>query len=80
MAKLRAKLALKISIIPYKGIRFLAITRPFLSNRAEFFMVTQETIIYQLVINHDFDAFLGKYHMFGGKGLGLQDPSNKLAH
>ena len=43
------------------GIRFLAITQPFLANWAEIFLVTQETIIYRLVIeNHDSEAFLKK--------------------
>ena len=41
------------------GKRFLAITQLFLANRAEFFLGTQETIIYRLVMeNYDFDAFL----------------------
>ena len=39
---------LGISIIPYMGIRFLAITHPFLVKRAVFFMGTEETIIYRL--------------------------------
>ena len=68
-------MALKISNIP--GLNF--------------FMVTQETIIYRLVIkNRDFDAFLKKNHIFGGKigvattvaskGLGPRDPTKKLTH
>ena len=64
------------------GIRFLAITQPFLG--------IKETIIYRLVMgNHDLEAFL-KNSIFGGKmdvaatlapkGLGPQDPTQKLAH
>ena len=53
----------------------------------KFFLVTQETIIYRLVMrNCDFDAFFGKNPIFGGKmgvapkGLGPQVPTKKLAH
>ena len=63
----------------------------FLSNQTDFFFVTQETIIYLLVMrNHDFDAFFGKNPIFGGKigvaatvaqkGLGPQDPTKNLAN
>ena len=56
----------------------------------KFFLVTQETIIYRLVMrNYDADAFL-ENHIFGGKmgvattvapkGLGPQVPTRKLAH
>ena len=62
----------------------------FPQNRTEFFMGTQETIIYRLVLrNYDFDAFLKK-SIFGGKmdvaatlapmGLGPQDPIRKVTH
>ena len=43
-------------------IRFLAITEPFLTNRAEFFMGAQETIIYILSIgvsNLGFGLYFG---------------------
>ena len=44
------------------GIRFLAITQPFLANWAVFFMGTQESIVYQLVMsNHDFYAFFNSF-------------------
>ena len=40
----------------------------FMPNRAENVLVTQETIIYRLVmINRDLGAFLKKNHIFGGK-------------
>ena len=70
MAKLRAKIALKISIIPCMGIRFLATTWPFFVQSGWFFLVTQETIIsvYWLAMrNHDFDAFLEKVLFLAGK-------------
>ena len=52
-------MSLKVTIISYKGIRFLAITQPFLTNRAEFFMGTQKTIIYRLVLtNPGFGPYL----------------------
>ena len=56
----------------------------------KFFLGTQGTIIYRLVVkNHDFDAFLkksifsnkmGVAAMLAPTGLGLQDPTKKLAH
>ena len=63
------KMALKMAIISYMGIRFLAITRPYFVQLVwNFSMVTQETIIYRLVIrNHDFYAFLKKYIFLAGK-------------
>ena len=40
----------------------------FSTNRAEFFMVTQETIIYRLFVrNHVFDAFLKEILFLAGK-------------
>ena len=52
--------SLKIQIIPYKGISFLAITQPFFGHSGlEFFMRTQETIIYRLVLtNPGFGPYL----------------------
>ena len=49
------KIALKIPIIPYMGIRFSAI----LDYRADIYNCTQETIVYRLSMsNHDFGAYL----------------------
>ena len=45
------------------GHTFLAITQPFLANRAEFFIVTQETIIYRLVMKN---PGFGPYFRFFG--------------
>ena len=66
-----------MAIIPYLDIRFWSKLGHFLSNRAEFFMVTLETFIYRMVMrNRDCDA-LKKYRIFGGnmgvaKGYGPQ--------
>ena len=47
-----------MSVIPYLGIRYGHNLVIFSSNRAEFFMVPQKTIIYRLVMrNRDFDEF-----------------------
>ena len=51
----------------------------FLSNRAAFFLVTQETIIYRLMMrNHDFDAFLEKIVFLVGQPLSLKLVFNKF--
>ena len=81
-------MALKISIIPYIGIRFLAITRPFFVRLVWFFLVIQETIIYRLVMrNRDFDAFLenilfwrenGRGRRHGTKGSGASRPDQRV--
>ena len=73
---------------PYLGIRFMAITG------LKFFMGTQKTIIYLLVVRKPcYDAcfiFLIFWATFGGKmgvvitrdpnGLGSSNPTKKLAH
>ena len=76
-------------IIPCMGMRVLAITRPFLRPiELEFFIVTQETIIYQLVMRiHDFDTFFEKNNLLTGKkgaaatrspkGMGPQEPTKR---
>ena len=58
--QLWAKKSLKIPIIPYKDIRFLAIAQPFFCPVGlKFCMVIQETIIYRLVMkNHGFEPYL----------------------
>ena len=84
MAKLWAKIELKIPIIPYLGIRFWPLFSHFLSNRAKKNLVTQEIIIYRLVMrNRDFDAFWKKNPIFGGKmvvakGSGALKPDQKV--
>ena len=52
-------MAFKMSIIPYMGIRFLAIAKPFLANRAEFFFGNSgDYLLDRLVMrNLDLDAF-----------------------
>ena len=67
------------------GIHFLAITQLFLSDRAKMFMVTQETIIYRLVVrNHNNETFLKVIVFFGGKmgvganGSGVSRPDQKV--
>ena len=61
-----------------------------MANGAEILLVTQETIIYRLMMeNHDSKVFLKKHSIFGRKmglaatlvpkGLVPQDPTKKLA-
>ena len=64
--------------VEYMAIRFLA----------EIFMVTQESIIYRLVMrNHDFDAFLKKSYLLrengrgchcGAKGIGAPGSNQRV--
>ena len=79
-------MAIKIPIIPYTGIYvFWPYLSHVLANRAGIFMGTQVTIIYQLVINHDFDALKksgGKMDVaatLAPKSLGPRGPTKKLA-
>ena len=61
-----AKMALKISIIPYMGIRFLAITRSFLSNRAENFVGNSGDYLSIGDEKSWFWCFFWKIYYFGG--------------
>ena len=61
-------MALERSIVPYIGIRFLATSRPLLSNGLKFFMVMQDIIIYRLAMrSHDFDASKKSYFWQGNR-------------
>ena len=85
---LQAKIALKISITPYMGIRFLAIN--FLSNRAEISYGNSGEYYPSIGgENSCFWCFFERNTIFGGKmgvattvaprGLGPQDPTKNLA-
>ena len=61
-------MALEIPIIPYMGILFCHNSVIVWPIGLEFFMGTQKTIIYRLVMkNHDSDAFFEKSYIFSGK-------------